>query len=64
MNVFWIYIQEKIKNTFDIDVNVFVSKSKKLGHFSFEKPLVPYSFFHSVIELVTLRWDERKVFFW
>ena len=52
------YVEDEIKKHFKIDINVSISK-KKLIHFSFEKPLVSYSFFQDIIELVSLRWEER-----
>ena len=63
MNTFCAYIQDEIKKHFKIEVDVFVSKKKMLVHFSFEKPLLAYPFFQDVIELVSLRWNKRKLFF-
>lgn len=45
-----------------MQVDVFVSKKKKLAHFGFYKPLISYPFFHDTINLVADRWKERKNF--
>ena len=46
-----------------MQVDVFVSKKKKLAHFGLYKPLISYPFFHGIINLVADRWKERKIFF-
>ena len=62
MNVFCSYIEEEIKKKFSISVDCFLSKMKNLVHLYFEQPLISYSNFQDIIELITLQWEERKYF--
>lgn len=57
------YIKDEIFQKFRIEVNVFVSKKKKLVHFAFYKPLMSYPFFHDIINLVADPLEGTKIFF-
>ena len=63
MNVFCSSIEEEIQKKFSTTANCFLSKETKLVHLCFERPLISYSSFQDIIELIALRWEERKFFF-
>ena len=44
----WLFLSQR----FNIDVDVYVSKKKKLVHMSFEKPLFSYRSFEKIIDFV------------
>ena len=63
--MFCVYIQEEIWQKIKVEVNVFISKKKKKKkkvHYAFQTPLISYPFFHDILAVLTLRWDERKLF--
>ena len=62
MNVFCTCIKGEIKKV-QYWGRYFHFKDEKLVHFAFNESLVSYHFFHDMIELVSLRWEERKIFF-
>ena len=48
---------------FSIEVDVFVSKKKKLVHLSFLKPFISYPFLEELIDFVKSYWQKRKYFY-
>ena len=51
------------KKKYEIIVNVFVSKKKKLVLLAFENSLMSYPFFDEIIHFVYKEWEQRKCFF-
>ena len=39
------------------------NEKKKMVHFAFDEPVVSHPFCHNIIEIVSTRWEERKMFF-
>ena len=62
MNSFCICLRSSLSQKFKVEVDVYVSKKKKLVHMSFLKPLISYSFFEELIDFVESHWKKRKVF--
>ena len=46
-----------------MEVDVFVSKKKKLVHLLFLEPLISYPFFEELIDFVKSYWQRRKFFY-
>ena len=53
-----VILKVKSRKSFSIIVDIFISKKKKLVHFVFDEPLVSSNFFHDIIGLVSLLWEE------
>lgn len=62
MKVFCVFIKEKISEKFGIDVDVFISRKKRLVHFAFKKPLTSHLFFNYLIVFVKSEWEKRQRF--
>ena len=60
MNSFCRWIRSSLFQKFEIEVDVYVSKKKKLLHLSFLKPLVSYPFFEELIDFLKNYW--QKIF--
>ena len=39
------------------------NEKKKMVHFAFDEPVVSHPFCHNIIEIVSTRWEERKMLF-
>ena len=52
MNSFCVCLSEALQSKFDIDVNIFVLKKKKIIHLSLQKPLIQYPFYKRVITFI------------
>ena len=63
MNSFCRKLGQFLFEKFDIEVDVFVSKKKKLVHMSLIKPLISYEFFKEKVEQIRRYWSERKKLF-
>lgn len=63
MNNFCRGLTDALCSEFDIDMDVFVSKKKKIVHLSLYKPLISYSYFKDIIRFIQTYWKERKHFF-
>ena len=62
MKVFCVFIKEKISEKFGIDVDVLISRKKRLVHFTFKKPLTSHVFFNYLIVFVKNEWEKRQRF--
>lgn len=58
MNVFCIFIQSEIQKKF-----ISKKRKKKMVHFAFDEPVVSHRFCHNIMEIVSTRWEERKMLF-
>ena len=63
MNNFYRHLRLSLSQRFNIDVDVCVSKKKKLVHTSLVKHLFSYRFFVEIIDFVKSCWQEIKFFF-
>ena len=63
MNNFCRQLRLSLSQRFNIDVDVYVSKKKKLVHMSLVKPLFSYCFFKEIIDFVKCYQQKRKFFF-
>ena len=63
MNSFCGHLEQSLSKKFKIEVDLFVSKKKKLIHLSLFKPLLSYEFFKEIIEYIRCYWHDRKIFF-
>ena len=63
MNSFCRCLRSSLSQKFKVEVDVYVSKKKKLAHMSFLKPLISYSFFEELIDFIESYWKKRKVFY-
>ena len=52
-----------LKQKFNVEADVYVSKKKKLVHVSFLNPLISYSFFDELVELIEKYRNKRKIFY-
>lgn len=62
MKVFCVFIKEKISEKFGIDVDLFISRKKRLVHFAFKKPLTSHVFFNYLIVFVKNEREKRQRF--
>lgn len=62
MNIFCCYNREKVFKKFRIEIDAFVSK-KKLVHFAFYKPMMPYPFFTRLSILLPLVGENERIIF-
>ena len=60
MNNFCKSLAYSIRDEFEIEVDDFVSKKKKLVHMSLAKPLQAYKFFKDIISFIRNYWNSRK----
>ena len=60
MNSFSSHLEQSLSNKIKIEVDVFVSKKKKLVHLSLFKPLLSYEFFKEIIDYIRCYWNDRK----
>ena len=63
MNNFCRNLRLSLSQRFNIDVDVYVSKKKKLVHMSLVKLLLSYRSFKEITEFVKNYWQKRKFFF-
>ena len=63
MNSFCRCLRSSLSQKFKIEVDVYVSKKKKLVHLSFLKPLISYLFFEELVDFVKSYWQKRKFFY-
>ena len=63
MNSFCQCLRLALLEKFNIDVNVFVSKKKKLLHLSLEKPLISYQSVKEIVSFVRNYWRQQKYFY-
>lgn len=56
-------LRQSLSERFDIYVDVYVSKKKKLVHMSLVKPLLSWYFFEDIIKFVKEYWNKRKCFY-
>ena len=63
MNNFCIHLRLSLSQRFNIDVDVYVSKKKKLIHMPLVKLLFSYRSFEEIIDFVKSYWQKRKFFF-
>ena len=63
MNNFCRHFRLSLSQKFNIDVDVYVSKKKKLVHMSLVKPLLTYHSFKEIIEFVKNYWQKREFIF-
>ena len=52
-----------LSQKFKIEVDVYVSKKKKLADLPFLKPLISYPFFDELVDFVRNYWQKRKFFY-
>ena len=62
MNNFCRCLGESLHCEFNIDACIFVSKKKKLVHFSFPNSLISYHF-DELVRFVRMYWNKRKYFY-
>ena len=60
MNNFCKALTDSLRSEFETEIEVFVSKEKKIVHMSLMKPLVSYSFFKDIIRFVRRFWGCRQ----
>ena len=63
MNDFCRNLRHSLTDKFEVDVDVYVSKKKKLVHISFVKPLISYVFFGDIVKFKRSYWQKRNNFF-
>ena len=63
MNSFCRHLGQSLSKKCKIEVDVFVSKKKKLVHLSLVKSILSYEFFKEMIEYIRCYWHERKKIF-
>ena len=63
MNSFCRCLRSFLNHKFKVEVDVYVSKKKKLVEMSFLKPLISYSFFEELIDFIESYWKKRKVLY-
>ena len=56
MNNFCQALTDSLRSEFGIEVEVFVSKKKKIVHMSLMKPLILHKFFNDIIKFVRTYW--------
>ena len=56
MNNFCRHLRESLSERYNIEVDAFVSKKKKLVHMSLVKPLLTYNFFEEMIVFIRNYW--------
>ena len=60
INNFCKALTDSLRSEFEIEVEVYVSKKKKMVHMSLIKPLVLSSFFKDIIRFVRRFWGRRQ----
>ena len=60
MNKFCRHLSLSLSQRFNIDVDVYVSKKKKLVHRPLVKPLFSYRSFKEIIEFVKNYWQKKE----
>ena len=60
MNNFCRSLTDAIRFEFNINVNVFVSKKKKIVHVSLHKPLIYYPYFKKIRSFIMKYLEDRK----
>ena len=60
MNNFYRALTDSLRSEFGIQVEVSVSKRKKIVHMSLMKPLISYKFFNDIIKFVRTYWNRRQ----
>ena len=63
MNNFCRHLRLSLSQRFNIDVDVYFSKKKKLAHMSLVKPLSSYRFSEEIIEFVKKLLAKKKILF-
>ena len=63
MNKFCQFLADSLREEFEIEVDVFVPKKKKILHMSLMKPLVSYKFFKKIINFIKSYWYHRQKFY-
>ena len=63
MNNFCKNLGDSLRDEFEIEVDVFISKKKKLVHMSWSKPLISYKFFKAIISFIRDYWNKRQRFY-
>ena len=70
MRVFCGHIKKAVFSRFNLEIDVFVSRRKRLVHFAFPQPLMGYSFYRDLIYFVKREWklgemlsEDYKIFF-
>ena len=63
MNSFCRCLRSSLNQKFKVEVDVYISKKKKLVRVSFLKPLISYSFFEELIDFAESYLKKRKYFY-
>ena len=63
MNNFCTNLEDSLREEFEIEVEVFISKKKKLVHMSLVKPLISYNFFKDIINIIRDYWNKKQRFY-
>ena len=62
MNNFCRHLRLSLSERFNIDIEVYISKKKKLVHMSVIKTLLSYQFFEEIIEFLKKYWKKNYFF--
>ena len=63
MNSFYRCLRQALIEKFNIEVDIYVSKKKKLVHLSLTKPLISYENVKAINNFIRIYWNERKYIF-
>ena len=63
MRAFCEDIKKVIPNRFGIEIDVFVSRKRRLVHFAFKQPLLGYPFYRILLIFVRKEWAHQEIFF-
>ena len=56
-------LTDSLRSRFNIEVDVFVSKKKKIVHMSLMKPLISDEFFKDILKFIEKFWCRRQKFY-
>ena len=60
MNNFCWALTDSLRSEFGIEVDVFVSRKKKVVHMSLLRPLFSYKFFNDIVRFLRTYWSRRQ----